>query len=468
MANVIKTVIAFRRGTTAEWLANKDVIPVAGEPCYDLELHTLKIGDGVLTYEQLPAIGGVDVKVEADGKSIVLEDNVFKLMGFDAAQVGAQPRKGADNNIEWVVPSTETVDGLQITVASLQSDVKTLQEIVGVSSGEGTTTLLERIEHIETKVDGTGEDSIDAKIDAKINEFANNVSDDKIVNTLKELVDYVAEHGPEAANMVSDIKTLQDLVGTTSVNEQILDIVNTSGHIAEQKAKATFEHVKYEIAYKPTGTLVDYREKEIRVMCPVGTQFMTQNSGTGADANAYYIGFKAYAPDGAVSFKEDLAEIIADSTMYNFEGNDFAGIDEYGRKYSIVWLPVAKLVDDIWTYYGANSTKNKYIGWHYSVEWYDANGKVINSDCIRINLSNEDCHNNIEPFYMANVVKEVAVNGTVQSIVEGRVNVVVPTFKGSDEIAVGEDGTLSIKSISLDKIEQSTETVIIMDGGGAI
>ena len=90
----------------------------------------------------------------------------------------------------------------------------------------------------------------------------------------------------------------------------------------------------------------------------------------------------------------------------------------------------------------------------------------IDADCIRINLSNEDCHTAIEPYYMANVVKEVAVNGTLLDMVEGRVDIIVP--KGSDEIEVAEDGTLSIKSISFDKIVQDEETTIIMDGGSAV
>ena len=55
MANIIKTVIQFRRAKTEEWLAYKDVVPAAGEPCFDLDLKTLKIGDGETSYENLPA-----------------------------------------------------------------------------------------------------------------------------------------------------------------------------------------------------------------------------------------------------------------------------------------------------------------------------------------------------------------------------------------------------------------------------
>lgn len=282
---ILKTVFQLRRAHTDEWLQYKDVVPAEGEPCFDIDLNTLKIGNGKDSYEKLEPVG--TAKVAADGKSIILEDGIFKLMGFDAAEVGTQPRKKADGTIEWVVPSTETVDGLQKIVTGLQSDVTglqttvtTIREIV-MPSGEGEGTLLERVTSLEGKMDGTGEGTVDAKIDAKINEFANKVSDDKIVNTLKELIDYVAEHGPETAAMAADIKTLQGLVGTT-------------------------------------------------------------------------------------------------------------------------------------------------------------------------------------------VIKEVTVNGTLMDVVEGRVNIAVPEFKGSDEIDVSEDGTLSIKTISIDKIAQDDETVIVMDGGGAV
>lgn len=166
---------------------------------------------------------------------------------------------------------------------------------------------------------------------------------------------------------------------------------------------------KYEVTSKPAGTLVDYREKEVRVMCPADTTWVKQNVGTNGNANMYYMGFKAYAPEGAVSFKEDDLATIEDQTMYYFEGNDFAGVDSDGRKYSIVWLALASYDEatDSWTYFGAQSTTEKYIGWYYSVEWYDKNGDMIASDCIRINLTNENCHSAIEPYYVAKMMSEV-------------------------------------------------------------
>lgn len=192
----IKTTIVFRRATTAEWAQYAHVVPAAGEPCFDVELGTLKIGDGVKSYGELvPIGGGGSVSVAADGNSIVLENDVFKLAGFDAAEVGAQPRKNAEGKLEWFVPAEESTEEFE----QLKTDVATLKE----------------------QMDGVGEGSVDAKIVAKINEFATRITDDGVVNSYQELITYVANHGGEAATMAADIANLQTLVGDESVANQI-------------------------------------------------------------------------------------------------------------------------------------------------------------------------------------------------------------------------------------------------------
>lgn len=229
-------------------------------------------------------------------------------------------------------------------------------------------------------------------LQTQINTIVNNPDTEGVINSINEFTQYVEEHGELAEGFRADIdankKAIEDLV---AVDETL---------IAKDEAYAVTKLVNYEISHKPVGTLVNYSDEEVRVMCPADTAWTLQQSGEGSDADKYYIGFKAYAPADAVSFKEDLAEIIADETMYYFEDNEFAGVDEYGRKYSIVWLPVAVHADGVWTYYGAKSTNEKYIGWHYSVEWFNADGVKIAADTIRINLSNEDCHNNSNPYYL--------------------------------------------------------------------
>ena len=194
------------------------------------------------------------------------------------------------------------------------------------------------------------------------------------------------------------------------INKIAVDVVANVNSYTDGKIEAAInEHMvkKYEISSIPTGTLVDYREKEIRVMCPINTQWEKQNVGESGNPNMYYMAFKAYAPEGAVGFKEGDRGVIIDE-MFDFNGK-FAGTDEYGRNYSICWLALASYDanSDKWTYYGSNSSVNKYIGWTYVVEWYDDNGVVIASDCIRINLSNENCHSSVEPYYVGTMKTEV-------------------------------------------------------------
>lgn len=200
--------------------------------------------------------------------------------------------------------------------------------------------------------------------------------------------------GAKVDGLDSEVEGLDAKVATKADNAEV---------------EVSYEKVKYEITSKPVGTLVNYGDREIRVMCPANTEWAKQNVGTNGNANMYYIGFKAYAPsDDIVSFKEDLAGVINDQTMYYFEDNEFAGVDEFGRKYSIVWLPVAAYDSEssTWTYYGKNSTTSKYIGWTYVVEWYNADGLVVASGSIRVNLSNEECHSSVEPYYVNNTLAD--------------------------------------------------------------
>lgn len=70
-----------------------------------------------------------------DGMSLEMHEGKIQLKGFAGAESGAQVRKNADGELEWFVPSTDTVDGLQSAVAGLQSDMKTAQEDITALEG---------------------------------------------------------------------------------------------------------------------------------------------------------------------------------------------------------------------------------------------------------------------------------------------------------------------------------------------
>lgn len=201
--------IVLRNGSTAEWLASKDVVlykAEVGVEFLESGKARFKIGDGVTTWEFLPY---ADANVAVDGTSIVIDGDVISLAGFAEAESGAQLRKAADGTLEWVKPDTTTIEGVQETVAGLESDVDTLR------------IDLDAVEALVETLRGDSDESIDDRIDAKLNEFATQISDDGIANTYKELVDYVAAHAPEAAEMAADILKLEELVGASPVSDQI-------------------------------------------------------------------------------------------------------------------------------------------------------------------------------------------------------------------------------------------------------
>ena len=268
--------------------------------------------------------------------------------------------------------------------------------------------------------------------DPYIHMVFNDAAASDIYVPVKGLVDtYTAGAGIEIVDNVVGVKIAADahglvaVEGGLSINLATADsagAMSAADKVALDKLVAldipTTYGMAYEISNKPVGTLVNYNGKEIRVMCPADTNWALQNVGEGGDSSKYYIGFRAYAPSSdVVSFKESLDKTMTDQTMYYFEGNDFAGIDANGRKYSIVWLPVAQHNDDnTWTYYGAGSTSGKLIGWYYSVEWYDASGVCIASDLIKINLANENCVHDVEPYYMSGYVTDKELEAAISDV----------------------------------------------------
>jgi len=211
----------------------------------------------------------------------------------------------------------------------------------------------------------------------------------------------IVENGTDVdlSGIESELATKAD---AKEVDAKIDEIETALDDVAN--ASYTHEKIKYEIADVPVGTLTNYRDGEIRICCPNDAEYHLQSVGSGGDANTYYVTFKTYVyDDNIVGYKEHLngeadAEILTDLKT-----------DVYGRRYQPTWLGIAKYDEstNTWTYYGTNSTIDKMIGWDYQIDFFDANGVMIASDCVRINLSNEDCHSSIKPYYGVSEMTEV-------------------------------------------------------------
>lgn len=233
-----------------------------------------------------------------------------------------------------------------------------------------------------------------SEVEAEIDALESNVS---VIETDVETL------GNNVINLGTEVSKKADAETVTAELEDINSDVEKLASNVEAYENSHLK-VKYEISDVPTGTLVDYRADEIRVMCPEDAVFTKQSVGEGGDPNTYYMTFKTYVPyDNAVGYVEHLngqpdGEILTKIS-----------VDEYGRRYQPTWLGIAVYDEstDTWSYYGKSSSTGMMIGWFYRIDWYDAEGTMIGSDSIRINLSNEGCHHSVEPYYVQNLTTNV-------------------------------------------------------------
>lgn len=82
-------------------------------------------------------------------------------------------------------------------------------------SGEGTESFSALQKQVQENTDalvvlgGTGEGSVVKAVNDAINDFATKISDDGTVNSFKELVDYVAEHGNEFGALLVEVDDIK-------------------------------------------------------------------------------------------------------------------------------------------------------------------------------------------------------------------------------------------------------------------
>lgn len=193
---------------------------------------------------------GSVAKAVADAKS-ALEEKITAVEGkADAAQGAAEAAQGDVDNLETyvgVIPDTATaqnvvayIDEKTANIAS-GSDFDALKNRVTTAEGD-IDALEERATTVEGKVaanesaittlNGTGAGSVKKQIDDAFNEFATNVTNDGVVNTYKELIDYCATHSAEAAEMAGDIQKnataisdLEKFVGVLPEGTQAKDVI---------------------------------------------------------------------------------------------------------------------------------------------------------------------------------------------------------------------------------------------------
>lgn len=137
---------------------------------------------------KIGAVGDGTVKDYIDGKVTEINGSADSLAD----------RVTANESAIGVLNGEETVEG---SVAKALKDAKDYADTKN-SAMDGRVVKIEATH--ATKEDGSFK-SVKEEVDAAINEFATNVTDDSVVNSFKELVDWAAEHSSDAAEMVTAI-----------------------------------------------------------------------------------------------------------------------------------------------------------------------------------------------------------------------------------------------------------------------
>lgn len=98
------------------------------------------------------------------------------------------------------------------------------------------------------------EGSVKQSINAAFNEFAANITNNEVVDTYKELIDYAADHAPEFAGLVAEVGGINTRVGEietdissykTAVSDQFTEVdttINTMQEVLAEKANSQHVH----------------------------------------------------------------------------------------------------------------------------------------------------------------------------------------------------------------------------------
>lgn len=363
----LNTRIVLRNDSSVNYANALDLVLLKGEVGFEFTEAgkvKMKIGDGIKTWQELDYFGGEELN--GDGASIVVADQKISIAGFADAAAGARLTKGEDGALVWEVPDTSTVEDLAARVTALESKISTVYNFKG-------------------SVDNYS----DLPSSAEVGDVYN-IRNSSFINGISA-GDNVAWTGSEWDKLAGIV----DLSGYATTEEVEVKIDEVEEKISKYTSRT------YEVVKTPEGTLVDYFDKEIRIMVPSTTDFANLNNGINGAENLRYIECRVYAPEGATKYKFTFGGISGEGSVEDWSGL----VDDFGRHYIVTAPPIAHYNTETatWTYYGVNSTTKHYVGWDHISEWFDENGVKIASNSIRINLSNEECHDVVEPYYMGSI-----------------------------------------------------------------
>ena len=176
-------------------------------------------------------VGKVEKRVE-DLEKVGAQANVFEGLELNGTALPLVSK------IASLVFATGTQNGT-FKVNDIEVAIKGLAALAyksEISADDLAAALKKQIDDNSSAIstlNGTGAGSVTKTVDDAIDEFAKKISDDGVVNTFKELVDWVASHGAEAAEMAGAISALQDKVvlGTHEVDGEQVEYATVKQYV---------------------------------------------------------------------------------------------------------------------------------------------------------------------------------------------------------------------------------------------
>lgn len=418
----------------------------------------------------LKAAGTVPV---GDNKSITVSDGVIGITGFAAATENQQPRKKADGTIEWYTPDTSTVAGLSQTVGQHTQQINTLNEQMATVQGDITTinsTLADKANSADVYTKQQTDDKISAAISAVYKPAGSTT--------------FAALPAP-AANVLGNVYNVTDAFTTT---DQFVEGAGKSYPAGTNVAVVLVgEEYKYDVLsgmvdlsnYSTTDEIAQTYATKTEVTTGLngkvdkvdGSRLMTDAEGTklaGIEAGAQVNNIASVASgELAISEEKELSIVAVAQDKVTGLADALAGKvnTEAGKGLStndfttpllekLNALPAGAQVNAIDTVsdeFTISETKELSVA-------AIAQSKITGlPDALNAKL------------------ESVSIAGTALTVTDKGVNIPIATdtllgvVKSStkiNEIAVGADGVMSVNTVSTDKLEQGSDT-IVWNGGGA-
>ena len=207
--------VADKINTAIEGL-DADITSAAVEEGKGIQVQVVE-ADGKVT--GVNVTGNFDNKYDALGAAATVNSALETYKGTNDAAVAAAKKAGDDAQADvdaleakvGTVAEGKTVVGM---IGEANTNIANLTTRMRTAEGE-IDTLQTEMDAVEAKaaanetaigvLNGDGAGSVKKKIDDAFNDFATKISDDGVVNTYKELVDYCATHSADAAKMAGDI-----------------------------------------------------------------------------------------------------------------------------------------------------------------------------------------------------------------------------------------------------------------------